>query len=229
MPACTLTELGEQLVQLSQSHAQIEAIKRFSESLAKTILRIAVFNAPGALVRTPIRPQEAQALGFDEPDDDFALLQGDVVSTESAFYLGERVTGSPKYIVLNSSCDLVPNRRQCSALLRVKEIHQSEKDVGAKLNLLLRFKGTHSMYLPALTVDSGDVVCNGVEFDGICQIRSGDLLLAKRIASLSLVGWRIFGSFSQMVIARSNPREGKMRSAIDNLPGTPEPERLSRP
>jgi hypothetical protein len=121
-------------------------------------------------------------------------------------------------VVLNSSCDLVPDRRECSALLRVREIRRSECDVAAKLNLLLRFKRTHAMYLPPLTVDSDDVVCNGVEFDGICQIRSRDLLLANRIASLSLVGWRIFASFAQMVIARSNPREGNMRSAIENQP-----------
>jgi hypothetical protein len=219
----TLKELGERLLQLSKSDAQIEAIKAFSEGLAKTTERIAVFNATGALVRRPIRPEEARALGFDEPDDGFVLLQGDVVSTESAFHLGERVTGNPKYVVLNSSCDLVPGRRQFSALLRVKEIRRSEQDVRAKLNLLLRFKRTHSMYLPPLTVDGDDVVSNAVEFDGICQIRSSDLLLARRIASLSLVGWRIFASFSQMVIARSNPREGEMRSAIENQPEPPVP------
>jgi hypothetical protein len=224
VPASTLKELGERLVELSQTEAQTEAIKTFSEGLAKTAHRIAVFNAPGALVRRPIRPEETQALSFDGPDDNFVLLQGDVVSTESAFYLGERLTGRPKYVVLNSSCDLVPDRRECSALLRVKEIRRSERDVGSKLNLLLRFKRTHSMYLPPLTVDSDDVVCNGVEFDGICQIRSSDLLLANRIASLSLVGWRIFASFAQMVIARSNPREGNMRSAIEN-----QPEHILRP
>ncbi|MGO9011510.1 MAG: hypothetical protein ACLQPN_15525 [Bryobacteraceae bacterium] len=203
---------------MSQSDAQIEAIKTFSEGLAKTNQRIAVFNAPGALVRRPIRPEETQALGFDRQDDDFVLLQGDIVSTESAFYLGERVTGSPKYVVLNSSCDLAPGRRQCAVLLRVKEVRKSEPDFGPKLNWLLRFKGSHSMYLPVLTVDNDDVLCNGVEFDGICQIRSSDLLLAKRIASLSLVGWRIFAAFSQMVMARANPREIAMRSAVEKQP-----------
>jgi hypothetical protein len=74
------------------------------------------------------------------------------------------------------------------------------------------------MYLPPLTVDSDDVVGNVVQFDGICQIRSSDLLLARRIASLSLVGWRIFASFSRAVIARATPRESKMRFAIENQP-----------
>jgi len=87
-----------------------------------------------------------------------------------------------------------------------------------KLNLLLQFKRTDSMYLPPLTVDGEDVICNAIQFDGICQIRSSELLLANRVASLSLVGWRIFSFFSRMVIGRSNPRESVIRSAIENQP-----------
>lgn len=218
MPVNTLNELEEELARLSQSDAAIEVIEAFCAGLANTNERIAVFNAERALVRTPIRPEETQALGFNQPEDDFVLLQGDIVSTESAFFLGERVTGSPKYSVLSSSCDVVPERRQCAALLRVTEIRKSEPDVSSKLNLLLKFKRRDSMYLPALTVDSDDVVCNVVQFDGVCQIRSSDLLLARRIASLSLVGWRIFASFSRMVIARANPRESRMRSAVEKQP-----------
>jgi hypothetical protein len=40
---------------------------------------------------------------------------------------------------------------------------------------------------------------------------------AIRLASRRSLEW-IFASFSQMVIARSNPREGNMRSAIENQP-----------
>ena len=218
MPASTLNELEEELARASQSDAAIEAIENFSAGLSHTRQRIDIFNATGALIRSPIRPEETQALGFNNPEDNFVLLQGDIVSTDSAFYLGERVTGSPKYAVLSSSCDLVPERRKCAALLRVTEIRRSEPDVGSKLNLLLKFKRRDSMYLPPLTVDKDDVVCNVVQFDGICQIRSTELLLAKRIASLSLVGWRIFAAFSRMVIARANPRESKMRTAIEKQP-----------
>ncbi len=203
---------------MSHGNAAIEAIETFSAGLQNTARRIEVFNAEGALLRRPIRPEEAMALGFTQPQDNFALLQGDVVSTEAAFYLGVRVTGSPKYAVLSSSCDIVPGRRECAALLRVTEIRKSEPNVGAMLNLLLKFKRRDSMYLPPLSQDGSDVVCNVVQFDGICQIRSGDLLLAKRIASLSLVGWHIFSSFAQTVIGRANPRESEMRSAIEKQP-----------
>ena len=57
-----------------------------------------------------------------------------------------------------------------------------------------------------------------VQFDGVCQIRSVDLLLARRIASLSLVGWRIFASFTKVVMARAGEREVQMRRAIERQP-----------
>jgi hypothetical protein len=74
------------------------------------------------------------------------------------------------------------------------------------------------MYLPVLPSDDATVACNAVQFDGICQIRSADLLLATRIASLSLVGWRIFACFSKAVLSRATRRELQMRLAIDQRP-----------
>ena len=218
MAISTLSDLEKELAQASKGDVAIEAIRRFSTALSNTGERVAVFNAENALVNKAIRQEDAQALGFNHQDDCFVLLQGDIITAESAYYLGERVTGNPKYTVLSSSCDLVPERRTCASLLRVTEIRKSEPDAGAKLNLLLQFKRTDSMYLPPLAVDGEDVICNAVQFDGICQIRSSELLLANRIASLSLVGWRIFSFFSRMVIGRSNPREGVIRSAIENQP-----------
>jgi hypothetical protein len=98
----------------------------------------------------------------------------------------------------------------------VSEIKRDDRDAKASLNLLLRFKRSSSMYLPALQADREDVICNVVNFDGICQIRSTDLALASRLASLSLVGWRIFAAFSRVVVARANPRETEMRSSVEH-------------
>jgi hypothetical protein len=211
----TLRELERHLSSLSHSEGALDAVKEFSASLRSSSERVAVFNANGAMVRSPISSDETRAAGFDRPDDDFRLLQGDTVATESAFFLGERVTNSPKYVVLSSSCDLVPNRRSNAALLRIREVRKQEENAKEKLSLLLRFKRTESMYLPVLPCDRDDVLCNVIDFDGICQIRSCDLVLANRIASLSVVGWRIFASFSRMVIARANPRECEMRLALE--------------
>jgi hypothetical protein len=63
------------------------------------------------------------------------------------------------------------------------------------------------MYLPLFPSDAADVLCNAIDFDGICQIRSENLLLASRIASLTLVGWRIFRFvFADGGCARESPR-----------------------
>jgi hypothetical protein len=211
----TLSDLEQALSQLSHSEEALNAVKTFSEELQNTKARLKVFNADAALVRSPVSSDETKELGFNTPDDEFQVLQGDVVSTESAYFMGQRITNSPKYVILTSSCDLVPKRREYAALLRVREIRENEPKVAEKLNLLLKFKRTAAMYLPALPPDPEDVTCNVVDFDGICQIRSVDLLLANRIASLSLVGWRIFASFSRMVIARANRREAEMRTALE--------------
>lgn len=211
----TLNELEEKLRFLSHNEDALNAVKAFSAGLQGTRERLRVFNASGAIVRSPISSEATRSLGFTEPDDDFTFLQGDVVSTESAYFLGERVVNSPKYVLLSCSCDLVPGRRDYAALLRIKEIREGESDAGAKLNLLLRFKRADSMYLPVLPSDRPDALCNAIRFDGICQIRTRDLALANRLASLTLVGWRIFASFSRMVVARANPRECEMRAALE--------------
>ena len=143
------------------------------------------------------------------------MLQGDVIRTECAYFLGERVTGRPKYAILNSSCDLVPGRSSYAALLRILELRRDEEKAKGKLGTLLKFTPRDSMYLPVLPDDGPDVIGNVIQFDGICQIRSPELLLSHRLASLSLVGWRIFASFARTVIARANPREVLIRSTIE--------------
>jgi hypothetical protein len=71
------------------------------------------------------------------------------------------------------------------------------------------------MYLPTLPMDADDVLTNVIQFDGLCQIASEDLMLATRIASLSLVGWRIFGCLTRVVFARANAREAEFREKIE--------------
>jgi len=212
-----LTALRGLEAKLRDSHSRValDAIQGFSEQLKSTTERLSVFNADRAIVREPILSDETRALGFDQPEDDFTFLQGDVVATESAYFLGERISGFPKYVLLSSSCDLVPTRREVASLLRVSEIRRSDPEAKASLSLLLRFKRSNSMYLPALPADDAGVICNVINFDGICQIRSSDLALANRLASLSLVGWRIFAAFSRVVVARANPRETEMRSSLE--------------
>ncbi len=215
MPADSLLELKRSLSNLSHDEGALSVIRRFSDGLANTRARLLAFNDTNAIVRPAITTDQTNALGFVENDDQFTVLQGDVITSEAAYFMGERICSGPRYVVLNSSCDLVPERREFASLLRIKPIRKSERDAAAKLNLLLRFKRSDSMYLPVLQDDEPDVLCNVIQFDGICQLRSSDLALAGRLASLSVVGWRIFASFSRVVFARANQRECEMREAID--------------
>ena len=148
-----------------------KTLESFSVGLKHTSDRLAVFNADRALVRPPISNQETKSFGFDREDDSFTLLLGDIVSTESAYFHGERVTGRPKYLALNSSCDLVPKRREYASLLRISVIRKTEENVKTKLDLLLRFKRRESMYLPVLPVDDEAMECDTVQFDGLALER----------------------------------------------------------
>jgi hypothetical protein len=124
----TLEELERSLRGLSHSEDAIKEIEKFSSGLENTKIRLAVFNADQAALRSQILPCDTQVLGFTAPDDHFVLLQGDVVRTEAAFFFGERVIANPKYIILNSSCDLVPRRRHarhCLELLKCESLNRT--------------------------------------------------------------------------------------------------------
>jgi hypothetical protein len=212
--ASSLGELERQLRSISHSEEAIQAVQAFSNGLAGTNGRLQVWNAVNAIVRKPIDYGDTSALRFDTPDDRFSVLQGDIVQTEAAYFYGERIAGMPKFAVLNSSCDLVPGRTAHASLLRILPIQKGEERAKEKLGTL-KFSRRDSMYLPALPDDTEDVVGNGISFEGICQIRSSDLFLANRAASLSVVGWRIFASFVRTVMARANPREVELRMAVE--------------
>jgi hypothetical protein len=180
-----LPELERYLQNYSHDDQAIKTIQQFSKNLKKTEARQDVFNQ--ALIREPIYYQDVVKKGLADPEkDSFTLLQGDIVSTNAAYFLGDRLENT-KFAIATSTCDLVKNRRQYAALLRVQSI--SSKDPKAKevLSQLLQFKSTQRMYLPPFADDSSDIVGNALLFDGIVQIKLDDLLLAQRHASLSLV------------------------------------------
>lgn len=209
-----LAVLEEQLRCHSHDDQALKIIQSFANNLGKTKDRQAVFNVKGALVREPIVFQDVLERGLFSPTEDaFTLLQGDIVSTDAAYFLGERITGT-KFAVASSTCDLVPSRRQYAALLRIQPLKTDEPNTKNLLSQLLKFGSTQRMYLPPLPNDPAGVVGNVVLFDGIVQARLTNLLLATRHASLSLVGWRIFGSLVRMVMARTGESEVAMRSSV---------------
>jgi len=210
-----LAELEVQLQELSHEIQGLKLIQSFATSLGKTGQRQIVFNAKGALVREPILYEDVLAKGLAEINEEpFVLLQGDIVSTEAAYFMGERLTGGMKFVVATSTCDLMPERRQYAALLRVQAIEANDRNAKQLLGELLKFNSTQYMYLPPLPDDSENVIGNRVVFDGIVQVQINDLLMATRYLSLSLVGWRIFGSLVRTIMVRAGESEVKIRASI---------------
>jgi hypothetical protein len=209
-----LVDLEAHLRTLSHDSQAIEIIQRFADNLGKTKDRQKIFGSEGALIRTPIDYYEMLEKGAIENDEDpFTLLQGDIISTDAAYFLGERITGT-KFAIASSTCDLVPQRRQYAALLRLQPIQANQSNAKQLLGEMLKFRSTSRMYLPPLPGDLREVIGNAVIFDGIIQIRLEDLLMSTRHASLSLVGWRIFGSLVRTIMVRTGESEVKMRSTI---------------
>jgi hypothetical protein len=206
-----LITLETQLRHLSHDDQALRLIQDFADRLGKTKHRQKVFGAEGAIVRRPIDYQEVLARGAIGSDEDpFTLLQGDIVSTDAAYFLGERITDT-KFAIASSTCDLIPSRRQYAALLRLQQIRADDPNAKQLLSELLKFSSTKRMYLPPLPNDPHEVIGNAVVFDGIVQIRLEDLLMSTRHASLSLVGWRIFGSLVRSILVRAGAGEAEMR------------------
>jgi hypothetical protein len=215
----TLANLQDNLRELSHNQEAMSVIRSFAESLGKTKHRQRVLNKKGALVQIPIEYQDALNRGvISSEEDEFSLLQGDIISTEAAYLMGERLTGHQnKFAIASSTCDLVPGRRHYAALLCVKPVTKNVSKYKEILGNLLKFNSTKQMYLPPLSMDSEEVLFNVVDFDGLVQIKLENLLLATRHASLSLVGWRLFGSLLRNIMVRSTEGEEKMREIFWNL------------
>jgi hypothetical protein len=209
----SLAALEKRLSGRSHETEALQLIQSFAQNLGKTKARQKLFNAPGTLVRHPILYQDALERQLISPDDDaFTLLQGDIVSTEAAYFLGERIVGA-RFAIATSTCDLIPHRREYAALFRLQPLRHDAPNISSLLGELLRFASTRRMYLPPLPDDPQEVIANVILFDGIAQIRLNDLLLAHRQASLSLVGWRIFGSLVRTMMVRAGKSEVEMRTS----------------
>jgi hypothetical protein len=165
-------------------------------------------------------------------------LQGDVIRTDAAYFLGIRKTGYEKFVALNSSCDLVEGRADVSLILPVQCLRRGEDRINDKICNLTKFALNDCMYIPPLPGESDDIVGNVIRFGETHQIRTQELFLASRMASLSLLGWRIFGAFSRMVFSRTTTGELAFREAIEggrrvedsaiDCPSSPMPDLESR-
>lgn len=212
-----LSELETQLRDVSHNQEALELINNFAKNLNKKERQI-IFSAKGSLIIEPIIYENMVLRGLiEENEDPFTLLQGDIVRTDLAYLTGERLKGM-KFAIASSTCDLVPNRREYATLLRIKPIFNEDSNAKSLLGQLLKFQSTQRMYLPRFDDEAPNIIANSILFDGVVQIRLEDLLLATRYASLSLVGWRIFGSLVRTIMVRTGDSEVKMRTAFSINP-----------
>lgn len=209
-------DLESRLAALSHTDEAARAIKSaVAERFKKTSQRQIAFAQPNAICVEPILYSDAVASGsIGADEDEFTILQGDIISTEAAYLMGERILGNPIFAVLNATCDLVPGRREYASLLSVIPIQGTGDELKATLNHLLSFSSRRDLYLPPLPNEDVPTLGYAIRFDGIAQIRMQDLLLARRISSMSLVGWRIFGSFARVLISRAGVGEASLRSKL---------------
>ena len=208
--------LERRLAALSHTDEAARVIESaVTERFKKTAQRQIAFAQPNTICVEPISYSDAVASGAINADEDqFTTLQGDIVSTEAAYLMGGRIVGSPMFAVLNSTCDLVPGRREYASLLRVAPVTGDRDALKSALHHLLSFRSRRDMYLPPLPNEDVPTLGYTIRFDGVAQIRLEDLLLAKRLCSLSLVGWRIFGSFARVLISRAGDGEAGLRAKL---------------
>ena len=82
------------------------------------------------------------------------------------------------------------------------------------LHHLLSFRSRRDLYHPPLPNEEVPTLGYAIRFDGVVQIRMEDLLLAKGLCSLSLAGWRIFGSFARVLISRAGDSQAGLRAKL---------------
>jgi hypothetical protein len=169
------------------------------------------------LLRAPIYHEDVVAV-MPQPPDVFHVLQGDVVRTDAAYVLDQRQVGNPSYVIATSTCDLVPERRVTAMLLRVEPKRPGDFSDPSKLknvlSSLVRFKSTQYLYLPPLDDDDDDVLFNVVHLDEQAQCANRDLLTVERRASMTLIGWRVYGALLRTLQVRETTEEITLRTLV---------------
>jgi hypothetical protein len=67
--------------------------------------------------------------------------------------------------------------------------------------------------MPPLPDDGQDVLFNIVQLDPFAQARKEDVVVAERRASMTLIGWRVFGALLRSLEVREGAEEVDVRKA----------------
>ncbi|MBZ9750741.1 hypothetical protein K7W42_07690 [Deinococcus sp. HMF7604] len=217
----TLEDLLRDLHPLAHSREAVEKLQAFASAHRKTASVQEVMIAEGALIKPPIMHDHCCATGVCKLEEPFVVLQGDIVHTEAAYFMGVRFDGSGAlYAVGTSTCDLVPGRREYAVIYPITPVRkptteEERKQISHMLNSVLKFTSSMYMFLPRFDdQDPALVLGNLVDLTRPHQIESNALLLAHRRYSLTEVGWRIFSTLVRHITSR----EAEDEVSIRNLP-----------
>jgi hypothetical protein len=168
------------------------------------------------LLRAPIRHESIRDK-LDPVPEGFNVLQGDIVRTEAAYILGARQIGGQSFVIATSTCDVVPGRRESALLLPIQPRRTGDYADASRLRSdlanLIAFRTTRYFYLPPLPDDPEDVLFNVALLDPLAQCANDALALAERRASMTLLGWRVFGALLRSLQVREAAEEAAIRLA----------------
>lgn len=205
-----IQDLERRLAPHSHSNVARRIVQDALDGL-KTGARLDILN--GSLLRAPIYHEDVKGLLTEEPEY-FAVLQGDVISTDAAYVMGMRRTDNPSYVIATSTCDAVIGRQAMASLLEVVPVRcgsAPEARIKTELSLLTRYKRNDYFYLPRIPGDDQDIYFNVAHLDYTAQCANDALALATRRASMTLLGWRVLGSLLRDVTVREAKGEAEMR------------------
>ena len=205
-----IQDLERRLAPHSHSNVARRIVQDAFDGL-KTGARLDILN--GSLLRAPIYHEDVKRLLADEPEY-FAVLQGDVISTEAAYVMGMQRTDNPSYVIATSTCDAVIGRQATVSLLEVVPVRYGsapEAQIKTELSLLTRYKRNDYFYLPRIPGDDPDIYFNVVHLDYVAQCANDALAHASRRASMTLLGWHVLGSLLRDVTVREAKDEAEMR------------------
>lgn len=206
-------ELAESIQREAHGDAGLAAIREYLGNMELTD-RMG-FLADNLVTRPIYHAAAVLRVGSDV--EQFNVLQGDVVRSSAAFFLGNRAP-EQTYVVATSSCDLPPGREATALLLPVRanrrQDYPSDRALKAALRKATLFEHTRTFYLPALPDDPSDVLFNTAHLDKLHTCDNAGANLAERRASLTLLGWRLFGVLARELLVREAADEALMRTEV---------------
>ena len=203
-------QLARRLAPLSHGDDALVVLQEFLTGLGSWSERQKFLNTH--LLCAPIRYESVKPRLSADPGPFFGL-QGDIIRTDAALSLGDRPRGA-SYAVATSTCDLMPSYgRETVLLLPVVPVAQggSDEKLRRELGNLVSFRPKRYFYLPPLPDDGQDVLFNIVQLDPFAQARKDDVAVAERRASMTLIGWRVFGALLRSLEVREGAGEIDIR------------------